>query len=237
MSEQLTKSQQAVSAVTERGAQCLARSDDSSTIEIIQRIFTHIEIKIGSSSEFIKIFGKAVKANKGGRYSECRGYSYERFVHLALSDGGLELAQRIVQRFPASNVIGRGEQMVQAGSYVVSAVDYKPTVTQGRRSLSPTWHVYIPPKGKTVQTLQQFAEYLEGCFARAAADRIHNAIAVGILGVNKGCELFSGDLAGYLHRHRQVREGLSIGIERCVLRDCAWAFNGPVRRYIETLSL
>lgn len=212
-----------------------AASETASGIAIIQRLFTHIEIKISSTSEFIRIFGKEVKANKGGRYSECRGHTYERFVHLALDDGGLELAQRIVQRFPAFNVIGRGERLVQAGSFVVSALDYKPSVGHGRRSSSSTWHVYLPPS-RTVQTLQQFAEYLERCCARAAADRIHNAIAVGILGVNKGCELFSRDLAEYLHLRKQVRDGLSIGIERCVLRECAWAFNGPVRHYIETLS-
>lgn len=68
-----------------------------------------IELHLSSSPLFTK-YAKKVKA-LGGKYSECRGHSNTRYVHLPLTGEGRALANRLVAEFsarPVTVVIARG---------------------------------------------------------------------------------------------------------------------------------
>jgi hypothetical protein len=68
-----------------------------------------IELHLSSSPLFSK-YAKKVKA-LGGRYTECRGHSHTRYVHLPLTSEGRSLANRLIAEFsarPATTVIARG---------------------------------------------------------------------------------------------------------------------------------
>lgn len=68
-----------------------------------------IELHLSGSPLFTK-YSKKVKA-LGGRYSECRGHSHTRYVHLPFTSDGRALANRLVAEFsarPATTIIARG---------------------------------------------------------------------------------------------------------------------------------
>ena len=56
-----------------------------------------IELHLGTSPEFSR-YSKKVKA-LGGRYNECRGNAYRRFVTLPWTEEGRELANKLVAEF------------------------------------------------------------------------------------------------------------------------------------------
>jgi len=57
---------------------------------------TEIELHLSGNPEFTRKYGQKVKA-AGGRYSECRGDSSIRFVHLPLSCG--DLANKLIREY------------------------------------------------------------------------------------------------------------------------------------------
>lgn len=81
-----------------------------------------IEIHLGGSPEFSR-YSKKVKA-LGGKYTECRGYSYTRFVDLPFTDEGRELANRLVALFgkPKTTIIVRGIPRDFRGRYIHAPV-------------------------------------------------------------------------------------------------------------------
>jgi len=56
-----------------------------------------VELHLRPSPEFSR-YSKKVKA-LGGRYSECRGNAYKRFVHLPWTEEGRALANRLIEEF------------------------------------------------------------------------------------------------------------------------------------------
>lgn|SRR5262245_33786297 len=54
-----------------------------------------LELHVGTSPEFTRVFGARVKA-QGGSYSHARGYGEKRFVKLPLNARGLALAEAIL---------------------------------------------------------------------------------------------------------------------------------------------
>jgi len=74
-----------------------------------------VELHLSSDPQFTKKYGKAVKA-LGGRYNECRGNSYRRFVTLPWTDEGRSLANKLVAEFGTGSLLCGKTTLIVRGS-------------------------------------------------------------------------------------------------------------------------
>ncbi len=98
----------AVAALRDQLDAVLASLGDAPEFKIVPKPETGIpqpkavELHLGTSPEFTR-YSKKVKA-LGGRYSDCRGNAYKRFVDLPWTPEGRELANKLIAEF------GRGKR-------------------------------------------------------------------------------------------------------------------------------
>lgn len=192
--------------------------------QILSTLYSRIELHIGADPEFTRLFGAKVKATPGGRYSECRGYSGTRYVHLhILTEEGLKLASSILSRFPASLIIMRMPNVSHDGMRLIDGYPTRHLGSPGDAfqvgSVGVSGDLSVSrKKGFVHHDLGAAVTLVAGVYASNESLRVRNALAQAIKGIGAHLAQHAKSWRQHSDLAALIDVALSVALERIELR-------------------